>query len=237
MQKKKTNSAGDKKMKINEVHCLFEQSGTFKDAFRKLGYTAYDYDFIETEYVDYKLNILDDIINKNVGLESTIMNNVKEDDLIIAFFPCTYFSDQSMINSRGDSYGMVKWDLEKKLYNSISLMSSREHYYKCLCLLCIMAIEKKTKLIIENPDGKCNFLKQFFPVKNKIVIKDRRVYGDVFKKRTQFFFINCEPEFHLINEVAINEKETKVIEKEHGFERSKITPAFAENFIKAFILD
>lgn len=223
-------------MKINEVHCLFEQSGTFKNAFRKLGYTAYDYDFIKTEHVDYEINILNDIINETTGYGLTLFDSIKENDLIMAFFPCTYFSDQSMINSRGDSYGMAKWDLEKKLYNSIHLMYLREHYYKCLCLLCIIAIKKKVKLIIENPEGKCNFLKQFFPVKNKIVIKDRRLYGDVFKKSTQFFFINCEPEFNLINEVAINEKETKIVENEHGFERSKITPGFAENFIKAFIL-
>lgn len=224
-------------MKINEVHCLFEQSGTFKNAFRKLGYTAYDYDIEKTDNVNYCSNLLDEIMNKYIGVKSEIFDNIKENDLIMAFYPCTYFSDQSMLNSRGDSYSMKEWDLEKKLCNSIQLMDSREYYYKCLCLLCIIAIKKKVKLIIENPEGKCNFLKQFFPVKNKIVIKDRRVYGDVFKKRTQFFFINCEPEFNLINEFAINEKETKVIEKEHGFERSKITPAFAENFIKAFILN
>ena len=37
------------------VHCLFEQSGTFKNEFKKLGYEAYDYDiqnaFGETDYV------------------------------------------------------------------------------------------------------------------------------------------------------------------------------------------
>lgn len=43
-------------MKINGVvHCLFEQSGTFKNEFKKLGYEAYDYDiqnnFNETDYV------------------------------------------------------------------------------------------------------------------------------------------------------------------------------------------
>lgn len=27
-----------------KVHCLFEQSGTFKNEFRKLGIEAYDYD-------------------------------------------------------------------------------------------------------------------------------------------------------------------------------------------------
>lgn len=37
------------------AHCLFEQSGTFKNEFKKLGYEAYDYDiqneFNETDYV------------------------------------------------------------------------------------------------------------------------------------------------------------------------------------------
>ena len=38
-----------------KVHCLFEQSGTFKNEFRKLGIDAYDYDiqneFNQTDYV------------------------------------------------------------------------------------------------------------------------------------------------------------------------------------------
>ena len=37
------------------IHCLFEQSGTFKNEFKKLGYEAYDYDiqnaFGQTDYV------------------------------------------------------------------------------------------------------------------------------------------------------------------------------------------
>lgn len=39
-----------------KVHCFFEQSGTFKNEFKKLGYDAYDYDiqnnFGETDYTD-----------------------------------------------------------------------------------------------------------------------------------------------------------------------------------------
>lgn len=43
-------------MEINgKVHCFFEQSGTFKNEFKKLGYEAFDYDiqdnFGETDYV------------------------------------------------------------------------------------------------------------------------------------------------------------------------------------------
>jgi hypothetical protein len=38
-----------------KVHCLFEQSGTFKNAFKKYGIEAYDYDiqneFGETDHV------------------------------------------------------------------------------------------------------------------------------------------------------------------------------------------
>ena len=37
------------------ARCLFEQSGTFKNEFKKLGYEAYDYDILnefgETDYV------------------------------------------------------------------------------------------------------------------------------------------------------------------------------------------
>ena len=36
-------------------HCFFEQSGTFKNEFKKLGYEAFDYDILndfgETDYV------------------------------------------------------------------------------------------------------------------------------------------------------------------------------------------
>lgn len=33
-------------MKIEKVHCLFEQSGTFKNVFKQLGYHAEDYDIL-----------------------------------------------------------------------------------------------------------------------------------------------------------------------------------------------
>lgn len=36
-------------MKINKVHCLFEQSGTFKNEFKRLGIPAEDYD-IQNEF-------------------------------------------------------------------------------------------------------------------------------------------------------------------------------------------
>jgi len=42
-------------MKIERVHCLFEQSGTFKNEFKKLGIPAEDYDILndfgETDHI------------------------------------------------------------------------------------------------------------------------------------------------------------------------------------------
>lgn len=44
------------------IHCLFEQSGTFKNEFKKLGYEAYDYDILN-DYgeTDYQLDLYKEI--------------------------------------------------------------------------------------------------------------------------------------------------------------------------------
>lgn len=44
------------------AHCLFEQSGTFKNEFKKLGIEAYDYDILN-EYgeTDYQLDLFAEI--------------------------------------------------------------------------------------------------------------------------------------------------------------------------------
>lgn len=46
-----------------EVHCLFEQSGTFKNEFIKLGINAYDYD-IQNEFnqTDYVIDLFKEIL-------------------------------------------------------------------------------------------------------------------------------------------------------------------------------
>lgn len=45
-----------------KVHCLFEQSATFKNEFKKLGYEAYDYD-IQNNFgeTDYQIDIFSEI--------------------------------------------------------------------------------------------------------------------------------------------------------------------------------
>lgn len=44
------------------AHCLFEQSGTFKNEFKKLGIDAYDYD-IQNEFneTDFQIDLFNEI--------------------------------------------------------------------------------------------------------------------------------------------------------------------------------
>lgn len=223
-------------MVFDTVHCLFEQSGTFKKVFEELGYKAIDYDIHKTENVDVVVDLFEQIFLSYMEMTKTIFDDIKKNDLVIAFFPCTYFSDQSQLLSRGDNFGQKKWSMEKKLKYSIDKMESRMLFYKYLATLCLIAIKKGFRLIIENPYGKVNFLKQFFPIKPGLVIKDRRKMGDVYKKPTQFFFINCEPEFKLYGDYFVKVDNQKTIEEVSGFDRSVISSAFAKNFIETYIV-
>lgn len=74
-----------------KVHCFFEQSATFRDEFRKLGYESFDYD-IQNSFgkTDYQIDLFVEI-EKAYDEEESIFNNITKDDLIIAFFPCIYF--------------------------------------------------------------------------------------------------------------------------------------------------
>ena len=224
-------------MVFGKVHCLFEQSGTFKKAFKELGYKAIDYDINKTENVDVVTNLFYQIYLENTEDKESIFNGINQDDLVIAFFPCTYFSDQSQLLSRGDNYGQKEWSEKQKLEYSMKQMQERQEYYSNLCSLCLIAIKKGFKLIIENPYGKVNFLKQYFPIKPKVIIMNRQKMGDFYKKPTQFFFINCNPEFNLQNEYNLENKMQKRIEDNRGIERSIISPAFAKNFIKTYIIN
>lgn len=75
-------------------HCFFEQSETFKNEFKKLGYQAYDYD-IQDEFneTDKVIDLFVDIEEAYENRES-IFDEIKQEDTIIAFFPCIRFEDQ-----------------------------------------------------------------------------------------------------------------------------------------------
>ena len=74
-----------------KVHCFFEQSGTFKNEFIKLGIPAEDYD-IQDVYgqTDHRIDLFGEIRNGWDGSPS-VFDGITADDLIMAFFPCIYF--------------------------------------------------------------------------------------------------------------------------------------------------
>lgn len=66
-------------------YCLFEQSGTFKNEFKKLGYEAIDYD-IQNEFneTDVVIDLFKEI-EKAYNEEESIFDNITEKDTILAF--------------------------------------------------------------------------------------------------------------------------------------------------------
>ncbi len=51
-----------------KVHCLFEQSGTFKNEFKKLGYEAFDYDLLNNYgETDYQIDLFNEIVQAYRG--------------------------------------------------------------------------------------------------------------------------------------------------------------------------
>ena len=86
-----------------KVHCMFEQSGTFKNEFKKLGYEAEDYDiqnnFGETDNVVDLFKAIEDAYDGKPSL----FDNITEDDLIMAFFPCINFCDAKTMIFKGVS--------------------------------------------------------------------------------------------------------------------------------------
>ena len=83
---------------------LFEQSGTFKNEFRKLGYEAYDYD-IQNNHgeTDYVIDLFAEIEKAYSG-EVSIFDAINPDDLIMAFFPCIHFVTQKHCFSKENTF-------------------------------------------------------------------------------------------------------------------------------------
>lgn len=223
-------------MIINKVYCLFEQSGTFKKEFKKLGYEAFDYD-IKNEFnqTDKIIDLFFEIEKAFIG-QPSIFDNISKDDLIIAFYPCVRFEDQIQLHFRGEAIQMKNWSDEQKLTNDLLLHNSLHELYTRITQLVIVCLRRKIPLIIENPYSTQHYLVRYWGIKAKVIDKDRTTRGDYYKKPTQYWFINCEPQQNMILEAyTINER--KVINNIHNTtERSLISNEYASRFIREFII-
>lgn len=225
-----------------KVHCMFEQSGTFKNEFKKLGYEAYDYDiqnnFGETDYVSDLFNE----IEKSYDGGHSVFDNITSDDLILAFFPCIYFESLQMTYYQLDCVNTNFLPMTGRIEKAIERLQSRTYLHTLLYKLLWVAYKKGFRLIIENPATMPHYLigTQNFP-KPTFIDNNRMERGDYFKKPTAYWFINCERTF---GKTIQNDKKQKIINKcrqgkKAGIcseERSMISPDYARNFICDFIL-
>ena len=221
-----------------KFHCFFEQSGTFKNEFKKLGYEAIDYD-IQNEFNETD-NVIDlyKEIEKAYDYEPSIFDNILQEDYIIAFFPCIRFEHQIRMHFKGVANQMKNWNDIEKLERDIELHKELHYLYVLISKLAIVCLRKQLKLIIENPYTTTHYLVQYWAIPCTIIDKDRTTRGDYFEKPTQYWFINCKPKYNMIFEPLIYVQKKRVnknwISKT---ERSLMHPQYANRFIREFILE
>ncbi len=177
-----------------KVYCFFEQSGTFKQEFRKLGIPAKDYDiqnnFGETDHV---CDLFAEI-EKGYAGEPSVFDEITQDDLIMAFFPCIYFETVQQLYYCLQKHDQRNWTKQKQIEYAINRVDERTKYHKLLYKLYYIAYDKGLRLIIENPVSCPNYLVtgQNFPPPT-LIDNNRTLRGDVFKKPTAYWYVNCEP--------------------------------------------
>lgn len=223
------------------VHCFFEQSGTFKREFIKLGIPAEDYDiqnnFGETDHVTDLFKAIEDAYDG----KPSVFDSVTKDDLIMAFFPCIYFCAVSQMNIYWNSVNYRKLDYKQRSDEILKRSHNREMFFALAVKMLTVAKIRGLRLIMENPWSEQTFLKSNFILPPTLVDMNRQFRGDAYRKPTAFWFINCDRTYGISR---TKPKETKTFMTSRGSpqagicseERSMITPDYARNFICDFIL-
>lgn len=230
-------------MKITgKVHCMFEQSGTFKNEFLKLGIPAEDYD-IQDDFsqTDNKIDLFAEI-EKGYDGKPSVFDGITEDDLIMAFFPCIYFEALQMTYFMNESINLRNLGKKERYDNIIERAENRKKFYILLYKLVAICDMRNLRLIIENPAVQPHYLlfaMNFIPP--TFIDKDRALRGDYFHKPTAYWFVNCSPTY---GESLNPNRNTRTIMRTAGSDRggvcskdrSMISPEYARNFICDFIL-
>ena len=221
--------------------CLFEQSGTFKNEFKKLGYEAYDYDILnDFDETDYQCDLFNEIEKAYVGGES-IFDTFNKDDVCLAFFPCTRFEVQILLWFRGEAMQQKNWSEADKLEYCMKLHDELHRNYMLISKMVIVLQKKGIPVIIENPYSTQHYLTNYWCIKPKVIDKDRHATGDYMKKPTQYWFIGIEPKDNLIMEQVNYKKRLSVSNlfgtKDYVVQRSMISKDYVNRFIREFIID
>ena len=218
-------------------HCLFEQSGTFKNEFKKLGYQAEDYDILnDFGETDHVIDLFKEI---EVAYNNLYMQRERERetifDQVLAFFPCVRFEVQIIMGFKGEMTQMRNWDDLTKLNYDLKLHQELHDLYNIITKLAIVCLKKGLPLIIENPYSSQHYLTRYWALKPAIIDDDRRETGDYYKKPTQYWFVGRKPSNNFIFE-GKDIKVSRNIIDQNKVERSMISPDYANRFIREYII-
>lgn len=229
-------------MKPTFVHCLFEQSGTFKNAFRQLGIESFDYD-IQNEFgqTDFVMDLFWQIDLAYAGKDS-LFDCFNDTQLLFAFFPCIYFNEHNEMYFCATSYNLRALSPADKIRAIIDRSGKRQAYYKKVLQLIAICEERNLKLVIENPYNAHHYWRFNFPNYPKVIDMNRTLRGDYFKKPTQYIFVGFLPGNGLslakVHKMQyIEDCPSSPVSGMCSKERSMISPEYAHNFICDFILN
>ena len=220
---------------------MFEQSGTFKNEFIKLGIPAEDYDIQNNfGHTDHVIDLFQEIESAYSG-GGSIFDSITGDDLIVSFFPCIYFCAPSQMNFTWGCANYCRMSVKQKTDIILDRDKKRSYFYGLAIKMFAVAQERGLRLIMENPWSENTYLKANFIIPPALVDNNRMLRGDVFKKPTAYWFLNCQPtngyteqpsgKTLIINKCRSSKKAGMCSE-----ERSMISPDYARNFICDFIL-
>lgn len=224
-----------------KIHCLFEQSGTFRDAFRELGYTAFCYDisdsFGKTDHVCDLFREIESAFNS----EKSLFDTFEPSDLLLAFFPCTYFEGHQALFFQLEHYSYKNAPVREQVQLALQRLRERSRYHALLYQLFAVCCERRLRLVIENPASGPSYLKMNNFPSPTFIDWDRRRRGDFFKKPTAYWFINCMPTYGESYSKPL--RQLSIVSLRHGkrggvevIDRSLISPNYARAFIHDFIL-
>lgn len=205
------------------IGCLFEQSGTFKNIFRKYGYQAQDID-IQNTYgeTDVQCDLFHMIETRS------IVDLLKKYEFCMCFFPCTWFSDFNNMIISGTQYQMQTMDETKKQRIIAERKKSQSAAERYLKILVNAAQLTKTPMIIENPlSVKIQEIMNGYDY----TVHKRSTYGDYYDKRTIYYFIG-DISIAPFMETMKNEKYFKIVHQDKGIERSLISDMYADNLVR-----
>ena len=227
-----------------KVHCFFEQSGTFKNEFIKLGIPAEDYDiqnnFGQTDHVADLFQAIEDAYDGKPSLFDSIKSG-EDGDLILAFFPCIYFCGVSQMHMSWGERNYKKLSFREANDLILERVENRAKFLTLIIKLFELARERNIRLIVENPWSMQAYLKTGFVMPPTLIDNNRMLRGDYFIKPTAYWFVNCKPTNGQTEQ--LDKKKMKVWNMRPGNERgvcsedrSLISPDYARNFICYFVI-